>query len=66
MESTVEHLADGTDRDLRYAALHLSTAIETILKARLAREHWVLVVSDVNPARSTSYHTGDSQSVTID
>jgi hypothetical protein len=66
MESAVEQLAAGNDHDLRHAALHLSTAIETILKARLAREHWTLVVSDVDNARRASYETGDFQSVTID
>jgi hypothetical protein len=65
LESAVDHLAKGDERDLRYGALHVTAAIEALLKAQLAREHWTLVVSDVNRARRTEYETGDFISVTI-
>lgn len=65
MESAVQHLAEANERDLRYAALHLNSAIETVVKARLAREHWTLVVADVDKARRPFYETGDFQSVSI-
>jgi hypothetical protein len=65
LESAVDHLANGRDRDLRYAALHLNAAIETLLKARLAREHWTLVVENVNQASRIKYETGNIHSVSI-
>src|SRR6266567_4214910 len=65
LESAVDHLAKGDERDLRYGALHVTAAIEVLLKAQLAREHWTLVVSDVNRARRAEYETGNFHSVTI-
>jgi hypothetical protein len=65
LESAVEHLAGGTERDLRYAALHLSTAMETLLKAQLARADWKLVFEDVKKADRVAYQTGDLKSVRI-
>ena len=66
LESAVDHLAKGDERDLRYGALHVTAAIEVLLKARLAREHWTLVVDNVNRASRTEYETGNFNSVTID
>ena len=65
LESAVDHLAKGDERSLRYGVLHVTVAIEVLLKARLAREHWTLVVDDVNRARRAEYETGDFRSVTI-
>ena len=65
LESAVDHLAKGEERDLRYGALHVTAAIEALLKAQLAREHWTLVVDDVNRARRSDYESGDFRSVTI-
>lgn len=65
LESAVDHLAKGDERDLRYGALHVTAAIEVLLKAQLVREHWTLVVSDVNRARRAEYETGNFHSVTI-
>jgi hypothetical protein len=65
LESAVDHLAKGGERELRYGALHVTAAIEALLKAQLAREHWTLVVDDVNRARRTDYETGNFRSVTI-
>jgi hypothetical protein len=67
LESAVDHLAKGDERELRYGALHVTAAIEVLLKAssQLAREHWTLVVDDVNRARRSEYETGDFRSVTI-
>lgn len=65
LESAVDHLAIGGERALRYAALHLNAAIETLLKAQLAREHWTLVVEDVDRADRAAYDTGDFRSVNI-
>ena len=65
LESAVDHLAKGGERELRYGALHVTAAIEALLKAQLAREHWTLVVDDVNRARRTEYEAGDFRSVTV-
>jgi hypothetical protein len=65
MESAVEHLNGGSERDLRYAALHLNAGIEILLKSRLAREHWTLVVDKVDDAKRTDYERGDFRSATI-
>jgi hypothetical protein len=65
LESAVDRLAKGGERELRYGALHVTAAIEALLKAQLAREHWTLVVDDVNRARRTEYEVGDFRSVTI-
>ncbi len=51
--------AAGRDEDLKYAVLHLYAAIETIVKARLAREHWALTVSDLKTAKHAKYLAGD-------
>ena len=59
LESAVEHLANDRERDLSYAAMHLNAAVETLLKARLAREHWTLVVENVDQARRSRYEEGD-------
>jgi hypothetical protein len=65
LESAVDHLATGGERALRYAALHLNAAIETLLKAQLAREHWTLVVDNVDRADRRAYETGDFRSANI-
>ena len=49
----------GRDEDLKYAVLHLYGAIETIVKARLAREHWTLTVAKIEKAKRASYLAGD-------
>ncbi|MFE0651107.1 hypothetical protein ACFVZH_21215 [Streptomyces sp. NPDC059534] len=49
--------ADGgpiADRNLKYAILHLQAGVEVLLKARLEREHWTLVVLDALPKKQGS------------
>ena len=41
---------DEGHRTLKDAVLHLGNGIELLLKARLAREHWSLIFSDINKA----------------
>lgn len=64
MESVVENLT-GTpsDRRLKYAVLHLAAAIEVLAKARLAREHWALILSKLDGASESKFASGDFQSV---
>ncbi|MFH8574021.1 hypothetical protein [Streptomyces sp. NPDC017993] len=68
--SAVTHLTEGKqppdDRDLKYAVLHLHAATEVLLKARLVREHWSLVISDVRKATEKKFHDGDFSSVTVE
>ncbi|MFD7262678.1 hypothetical protein [Streptomyces sp. NPDC059874] len=54
------------DRDLKYAVLHLHAATEVLLKARLVREHWSLVFSDLRQATESKFREGDFASVTLD
>jgi hypothetical protein len=67
--SAVEHLTEGTspptDRDLKYAVLHLQAATEVLLKARLVREHWSLVFKDPGKASQASYKSGNFESCNI-
>lgn len=51
--------AAGSDDDLKYAVLHLYAAIETIVKARLGREHWALTVAKIENAKRAKYLVGD-------
>lgn len=50
--------------DVKDAALHLFSAIEVLLKARLIREHWTLVVSKLEGATVAKYENGEL--VTVD
>ncbi|NUL02550.1 hypothetical protein HRW07_04675 [Streptomyces lunaelactis] len=53
--SVVELLAVGEDavspRNLKYAVLHLQAATEVLLKYRLYREHWTLVLQNLDLTR---------------
>ncbi|MEO3855657.1 hypothetical protein [Acrocarpospora sp. B8E8] len=66
LASAVELLKAGGERDMKYAALHLSASIETLLKVRLAREHWTLVMADPGMAKRADYEAGNFKSVSID
>jgi hypothetical protein len=64
--SAVSHLAGSpSERDLKYALLHLAAGIELILKDRLRREHWTLVFNDVNKADRKAYADCDFASVDL-
>ncbi|MEU0894219.1 hypothetical protein [Streptomyces massasporeus] len=68
--SVVDHLikAEGervSARDLKYAVLHLQSAAEVLLKARLQREHWSLIFKDPGSATREKFEAGDFESCTI-
>ncbi|SFD28863.1 hypothetical protein SAMN05216284_11498 [Micromonospora sediminimaris] len=65
LESSVEHLAKSNNRSLKYAALHLYASTETLVKARLAREHWTLVVADANVPSKAAFKSGDFKSISL-
>ena len=48
----------------KYSILHFAIAVEILLKARLAAEHWSLVVQ--KNANKSNYLKGDFQSVSLD
>lgn len=50
----------------KYAVIHLATAIELTLKARLVKEHWALAVSRPEKAVLASFRSGAFQSVGLD
>ncbi|MDQ7906850.1 hypothetical protein RB614_20250 [Phytohabitans sp. ZYX-F-186] len=63
LDSVVAHLGGKpTKRDLKYAVLHLYSAIEVLLKYRLIREHWTTVVSRMDSADKTKFESGDFES----
>lgn len=67
LHSVVEHLSgDPTDRDLKYAVLHLQAATEVLLKVRLTREHWSLVFRNPDKATRVAYEGGDFLSVGVE
>ncbi|MFE2157070.1 hypothetical protein ACFW9M_04565 [Streptomyces lydicus] len=67
--SAVKNLTEGSsppsDRDLKYAVLHLQAATEVLLKARLVREHWSLVFKDPGSADRAVFETGKFESCNI-
>jgi len=65
LDSVVEHLSgEPTIRDLKYAVLHLQSATEVLLKARLQQEHWSLVFKDPGRADRGRFESGDFESCT--
>lgn len=63
--SAQTYILSKNPRDLKYAVLHLSAAVELILKKRLQDEHWSLVFEDINTANVTNYESGDFISVNL-
>lgn len=58
--SSVRSLAGTpTPSDAKYAILHLSSGVELLLKERLRREHWALVIAQVDTANREAYEAGD-------
>ena len=54
-----------SDRDLKYAVLHLQAATEVLLKARLVREHWSLVFKDPGSATRSALEQGKFDSCSM-
>lgn len=65
--SAVEHLKGSpSERDLKYAVLHLASGIELVLKERLRREHWTLVFEKMDKANKAAYASGDFKGVSLE
>lgn len=50
----------------KYSVIHFCAAVEMLLKARLMKEHWSLVVSKPEQANLAKFMAGDFTSVTMD
>lgn len=61
--SAAEHGRKNTPRDLKYSLLHIAAGVELLLKARLQKEHWSLLFSDVNKASKSALANGNFISV---
>ncbi len=56
-------LNSGDRRKLKYAVLHLASAVELVFKARLAQEDWSLVFKDPTKATQGQFERGDFRSI---
>lgn len=54
------------DQAPKYSVIHFCAAVEMLLKARLMREHWSLIVSKPEQANLAKFMAGDFASVTMD
>lgn len=64
--SAAEFASSDETRNWKYATLHLWTGMELLLKARLAREHWSLLFSNVDRADHSKLSDGNFKSVDSD
>jgi hypothetical protein len=64
LRSTIEQLSSDDESSPKYATLHAFASVETLLKARLARDHWTLALADVGGTTKAAYLAGDFRSVT--
>ena len=56
------HRDEGT-RSLKEAILHLGNGVELVIKARIAREHWSLIFSNIDQASYGKIVSGEFNSV---
>lgn len=54
------------DKAPKYSVIHFCAAVEMLLKARLMKEHWSLVVSKPEQANLAKFIAGDFMSVTME
>jgi len=52
------------DKSPKYSVIHFCAAVEMLLKARLMKEHWSLIVSKPDQANLARFMAGDFISVT--
>jgi hypothetical protein len=71
-ESLSESAFDFLERALsefesspKFSTIHFSTAVELFLKARLMREHWVLVLDQPDKASRRAFADGSTRTVTM-
>ena len=61
--SAAEHASIDEERSWKYAVLHLWHGVELLFKARLAREHWSLLFSNIDQADKAKFLSGEFRSV---
>ncbi|MCM1973183.1 hypothetical protein [Streptomyces sp. G1] len=70
LDRAVAGLTEGatppSERDLKYAVLHLQAATEVLLKARLIGEHWSLLFRKISDADLEKFKRGDFDSCNTD
>ncbi len=54
------------DKAPKYSVIHFCAAVEMLLKARLMKEHWSLIVSKPDQANLAKFMAGDFMSVTLE
>ncbi len=54
------------DKNAKYSVIHFCAAVEMLLKARLMKEHWSLIVSKPDQASLIKFMAGDFISVTLE
>lgn len=54
---------EGSPDALKYSIINFYSGVELLLKARLMREHWSLVVADPNKADIDEFLSGEAQTV---
>lgn len=75
LNSALRHLSESAfdflDRSVeeikthpKYSVIHFATAVELILKARLMREHWTLVVERTSDVSVEDFMSGKAKTVT--
>lgn len=61
--SAAEQAKSESIRSWKYSLLHLTAAIELLMKARLEKEHWALLFAAPDQASQSALHSGDFKSV---
>ncbi len=59
----LERSVDEIETHPKYSVIHFATAVELILKARLMREHWTLVVERASDVTLDDFLTGKAKTV---
>lgn len=54
------------EKRIKYSVIHFYSAVELLLKARLLKEHWALIVNKPELANKEKFLKGDFQSVGMD
>jgi hypothetical protein len=54
------------DKKPKYSVIHFCAAVEMLLKARLMKEHWALIVSKPDQANLTEFMAGNFKSATLE
>lgn len=60
------NLAGSDSQQLTFAVVDIAVAIEILLKARLVREHWSLILAEVDRADKATLLSGRAKTVTPD